>query len=153
MEYTITLSPSYDSTPTFYYGVNSYDLGQYARFFDATCLNADNLKFRIPGTWGSYILRGGALGHKITMTVRYINYLEELEKQIREDNEFFSLHAYDIEHGGQTYYGCNLIPGTFKKANQPTPTGRDIDTYGSDNRILFVDIMMQFTEDNPPVIS
>jgi len=117
--------------------------GKYARQFDAGDRQADINKFRVPGTNGSIILRNGYVGHKIAMTVRYVNAsIDLLETDIATDINTFSAAAVTIAHNGQSYTGCNLIPGSAKKTGPVLATGR---VSGQ----VFVDLVMLFSEDLP----
>jgi len=115
--------------------------GKYARQFDPGARVADISKFRVPGTNGSLVIRNGIIGHKILIAVRYIHSsIADLESAIATDLNTFAGAAQDIVHGGITYTGCNLVPGSVKRTAPITATGRVADQ-------VFVDIAMVFSED------
>ena len=142
MAYLATLEPTAGGT-TITYAVNDHAQGKYLRQFDAGAKNSDLLRFRVPGTDGTLIVRGGNIGHRILMTVRYIAAdIDALEDAIRQDFDSFAGAAYDITHGGESYIGCNLVPGSVNRTSPVLPTGRAADE-------VFTDIACIFTEDQP----
>ena len=125
------------------YAANSVLTGKYARYFNAGAPVADMLRYRVPGTDGTLIVRAGNIGHKINMTVRYINDTIELaEAALQTDLTNMANGAYDITSSGLTYTACNLVPGSAKKTSPVLPTGR---VSGQ----VFFDVALQFTEDQP----
>jgi len=144
MAFDIVLAPTdAGGTTVTYTGTNSTDDGKYSRQFDAGAMTADLIRFRVPGTDGSLIVRGGNIGHKIIMSVRYIAAdIDTLEGNIQTDLDYFVAEAYNITHAGITYTGCNLVPGSVQKTTPILPTGR---TAGQ----VFVDLTMLFNEDQP----
>ena len=129
------------SAGTITYDENSAFTGRLLRAFDAGDVIADIYKFRVPGVDGSYIMRNGLVGHKISIGVRYINTtLDSLEAWILADQLMFSTEACTILHLGQSYYGCNLIPGSWRRVSPVLNTGR-----GG----VYTDISMKFSEDLP----
>lgn len=143
MAYTITLTPTTGGGAAVVYGINSAAQGKYARQFDAGAKNSDLTRFRVPGTDGTLIVRSGNVGHRVIMTVRYISSdLATLEGQIKTDFDRFAAAAFDILHGGVTYTGCNLVPGSVQKTSPILPTGIVVDE-------VFCDLSAMFTEDQP----
>jgi len=149
MSFTITIT---GDSGVVSYAVNSGGDGKYARYFDSADFVADIKKTRVPGTDGSFVQRLGFVGHKIKIGVRYIatktdtptaqSGVEVLESNIAADINQFSKEAVSIEYEGQTFSGCNLVPGSARKKGPILPTGRADDQ-------VFVDIEMMFSEDLP----
>jgi len=142
MAYTAALTPTAGGA-TITYATNDHAQGKYLRQFDAGAKNSDLLRFRVPGTDGSLLVRGGNIGHRIIMTVRYIAAdIDTLEAAIKADFDLFAGAAYNVVHGGITYTGCNLVPGSVNRTAPVLPTGREADE-------VFTDIACIFTEDQP----
>lgn len=122
---------------------NAVAPGRYARALDPGGPIADLKKFRPTGADGSLIVRGGQIGRKITVGVRYIGSTIDIAvAAAHEDLGLFSTRAYDIVCLGKTYVGCNLVPGSAKMSLPYMPTGR------TDGHTYF-DIVMMFSEDQP----
>ena len=126
------------------FAANGPESGKYARAFDPGGFIADIKRWRPPGTDGYLITRSGALGRKITVTVRYIDTLEALATQIQIDTENLAKEAWDITCMGNNYYGCNLVPGSVVQVTRYMATGL---VAGQ----ALTDITMMFTEDQPEV--
>ena len=141
MALTISITPSAGGS-TISYAESAGTPGRYARSFDPGGSIADLKKFRPTGTDGSLIVRGGQIGRKIAMTVRYIGAtIDDAMSAFRADEIVYSNAAMDIVCLGITYSGCNLVPGSMRQAMPFMPTGTDAET--------FFDVAMMFTEDQP----
>lgn len=139
MAYTASIA----GTSTIVYGENNYIAGKYLRQFDAGDFIPDNIKFRVPGTNGSLLVRSGFVGHKINMAVRYIaNTIEVLESTIAADFLMYASIPVTITYQSLVFTGCNLIAGSVKRTSPIMATGRVQDD-------VYIDIAMSFTEDQP----
>ena len=116
--------------------------GRYARAFDPGGPIHDIKRFRPTGTDGSLIVRGGNVGRRINMTVRYIGTtIADAMSAFDGDVTSFATAAMDVYCLGITYTGCNLVPGSIRQSTPFAATGIDDVTY--------FDVSMSFTEDQP----
>lgn len=148
MGYELTITGESTSTLVTF-GVNGYEQGRYLRQFDPGDIIPDIAKFRVPGTDGSLIIRNGIVGHQISMGVRYIAAdIDALETIIATDQLMFGTEAVKIVYHGQTYRGCNLIPGSGKRTSPIKSTGRRY-FIGAEEQTtdVYCDVAYKFTED------
>ena len=126
-------------------GAQAATFGRYARQFDPGDRVADLRKRRVSGANGSLVMRNGYVGHNIQVAVRYVaNTKDLLESTIATDLAEFDSGAVTITYQGQTYNGCNLVPGSAKRTAPILATGR------VDGQV-YVDMTMLFTEDLPTI--
>jgi hypothetical protein len=146
MAYTVTITGN-ESAAVTTYAVNSADSGKYLRHIDVGGFIEDLTRFRVPGTDGHIIVRGGNIGHKLTISVRYIaDDIASLYSAWREDVLNFTFEDNTITFQGATYKGCNMVPGSAQQTSPVLPTGRALDQ-------VFADFVVLFTEDQPdPVV-
>jgi len=141
MALTITITPTAGGSTTTY-AASAGTPGRYARAFDPGGPIHDIKRFRPTGTDGSIIIRGGNVGQRLNMTVRYIGTTIDIAMAAcHDDLAAFGTEAVNIACLGITYTGCNLVPGSVRQTTPFASTGVDAITY--------FDVSMAFTEDQP----
>lgn len=144
MSLSFTITPASASAIT--YGAISTTNGRQAISFDAGAEFQDQKRFHSPGVAGQWLVRGAAIGRRISVRMRYMgSTAATAEGYYQSDVASFVTQQVTLACYSISYVGCNLIPESVRRASPIRPTGRD----GSTGTQCYFDVEMIFTQDNP----